>query len=437
MKVEMSEVLIGGKKEFCYSFFPTKNRKKRIEFKAFELDLLQLLYEHRILSLKQLKYYAKEMYGFNPKTLENKLHKWRDNLLVSSEEYGKKTRYYKILKKGIYILEQTERVDSGITLYKGLAAPDQNTDHFFCSRDVVIQTLVKSRKLKKTIHSIIPSSFKYMIEDTLSHIPDWVLVGKHSVINIEVDTGNQSISSILIEKIKNYIKYAKLNPEENHNVVFVVIDNKHDYFSYIGKYAQNRQERVANIKKAVISQKVSKIGNLKFFAVTSSRAPNLLTSLVTGKYSYSNQERSMEINSIIELLKLNKRFNYDVERLNGDDFYTNEIDRTLYADAHLRITDDFNIQENVLIKFMEEGSPIHMDGVFYLNQLKKDDFYKLRVNRILAFYSRDDELAFDSLGEGLEHVIFGSKEHLAYNTENILKFTKLLGPKKKIEVELL
>lgn len=126
-----------------------------------DIELLKLIWDHRILSLKELKYYSEALYGVKHTTLARRFQRWRDEKLVIGRKYGDRTVYYRLGKNGYYVLQNEEKIVEGDNHYKELAAPANQTDHYFGIRDVVIQTLVEVRKLGLHVRSISSASLPY------------------------------------------------------------------------------------------------------------------------------------------------------------------------------------------------------------------------------------------------------------------------------------
>lgn len=389
-----------------------------------DIELMKLLWEHRILSLKELKYYSNALYGTKPVTLERKLQRWRDENIVTSKKYGDLTVYYRLAKNGYFILEQEGEIAEGENHYKELAAPANQTDHYFGIRDVVIRSLVEMRKLHLSVTSISPADIPYVVKtiDPKNPIivPDWILKNtEHEFLNVELDTGNENLTAIEA-KIEKYVKYAAHRPREIHYVMIVVMDNQDDFFRYQKDFGLDRQGRIANVKKSVIRANAQVHSNLRFFVSPMSRAHHMAFNILTGQTQITDEKRSSEIEAIQSLLTMNSKFKYDIEHLNASDFYLPEVQPSLYADGHLLFKiESGNNNKIVLFKLMEEGSARCLDELNYLNSLRTEHRFKKEVDKIIGIYRSCAEFENDSLGKPImQHVVFTIKEQLMMDMDS-------------------
>lgn len=382
-----------------------------------DVELLKLIFDHRILSLKELKYYADSLYGVKHTTLAKKFQRWREEKIVIDKKYGDRTVYYRLTKNGYHILENEGKIVLGDNHYKELSAPANQTDHYFGIRDVVIRTLVEVQKLNMEVFSFSPATMPYVEKGSDSSspliVPDWILTNQFGFLNIELDTGNENLTAIEA-KIEKYVKYATDRPDENHHVLIVIMDNQDKYFRYQKDFGLDRRGRVANVKRAIIGANAHVHSNLHFYVSPMNRAHHMACSILTGQSKLTNELRSSEIEAIQSLLIMNSKFNYGIEPLNSKDFYLSEVSKDLYADAHILLNDvESDKRKVVLIKLMEEGSCKCLDELNYLNTLRVDKRFKRKVDKIIAIYRSTSEFEFDSLGKPeMHHVILGIKEKL-------------------------
>jgi Replication-relaxation len=389
-----------------------------------DIELMKLIWEHRILSLKELKFYSNALYDIKPGTLERKLQRWRDENIVTSKKYGDLTVYYRLAKNGYFILENEGEIAKGKYHYKELAAPANQTDHYFGIRDVVIRSLVEMRKLELTVTSLSPADVPYIVPSIEPNypfvVPDWILKNKeHEYLNIELDTGNENLAAIEA-KIEKYVKYASHRPSEIHHVMIVIMDNQDEFFKYQKDFGLDRQGRIANVKRVVIRANAQVHSNLKFFVSPMSRAHHMAFNILTGQSQITEEERSNEINAIQLLLTMNNKFKYEIEHLNASDFYLPDVPPALYADGHLLFCDKAGKKQYwVLLKIMEEGSARCLDELNYLNTLRIEQRFKKEVDRIIAIYRTSVEFENDSFGKPImQHVIFTIKEQLMMDMDS-------------------
>lgn len=419
--------------------YKIRRDKRGVWLTNIDLELLHLIWQHRVLSLSQLKFYCLELYGISKDTTEKKLKRWRKLNVVHSKNYMNNPFgmiYYRIGRQGVKILENEEMIPKGDTSYKEIMVPTANTDHFFATRDVVIRTLVEFKKNKRNIVSHHPSTLPYLEKDSDPFplvVPDWILSNEFGFLNIELDTGSESLSMIE-EKIGKYAKYASQRPDEIYHVLLVVLDDTDKALRYKKEYGMDRSRRIASVKDSIIRANVHVHSNLFFYVVSMNRAIQVASNIMTGIYPISAEERSREIEAIISLLEMNITFEYEIVRLNEDEFYLPDVDRSLYADSHLLFKSKNSSKGHVvLINIMEEGSVKCLDQIEYLNRLRNEKRFKAKteVNKILAIYRKNEELQNDHLGKQLNHIMFGTSQQLANNFEQSPMFYQTVTQYKK------
>ncbi|RHW35968.1 hypothetical protein D1B31_17920 [Neobacillus notoginsengisoli] len=398
-----------------------KGKKKGVWLKDQDIELLRLLYDHRILSLLELKYYANSLYGVKPNSLARKLQRWRSEKILLSKKYGgEKYVYYRLGMNGYKILEQEGETVPGDRHYKELAAPENQIDHFFGTKDVVIQTLVEIQKKNIDVFSAAPSLIPYVEKDSVSTdpvvVPDWILHNQYGFLNVELDTANENLTDIR-EKVEKYMKYAADRPDENHHVLFVVIDNQDKYFKYIKNFGKNRLVRVANVKDAIVRASSLAPANLHLYVSPMNRGHHMACNILTGQSLITDEERSSAVESI-QVIMSNK-FNYEMESLNAVDFYLPEVHSELFADAHLLLKNRKTGKSKiVLIKLMEEGNARYMDELKYLNTLHSQNRFMRKVDKTIAIYRSASEFEYDAMGAGeMQHIVFGMMEELQTDSD--------------------
>lgn len=406
-----------------------------------DLDLLQLLLDFEYLSLYQIKYFCERLYGTRPDSIERKFRRWRQGKVVLSEEYTKRPApkvYYRIGPEGLAILEKNGRINKGKRNVLDALSKRRNFDHFFAIRDVALLSIISLRKSKKDITSL--STFKAVYEDNEGDstivVPDWVLSNEYGNLNIELDTGSESLTKIN-DKITRYIKHATLRSDEINHVLLVILDENDPSLKYSAYMNKDRSGRIANLKDAIINMNAHIYPNLHFYVVSMSRAGEVAYHILTGDYPYSTAKKSDERLKATSALALNDTFKYVIEPLNSDDFYLAEVKESLYADGHYLFKDKENsTSETVLIKIMEEGSVTCLDTITYLNLLKSENRFKRKVDKILAIYHYKEQLYTDVLGKVLPYVDFTSIENLYDEIDQIPIVYRTVNTARKEEVVL-
>lgn len=411
---------------YYFKYKINKGDKKEVWFSEQDMDLLSMIWDYKILSLYQIKYFSERLYGIKESTIERKMQRWREGKIVQVKRYTKAPgaqKHYRIGPEGVLVLQQLGlvRSDQKSEVDTFFSRQLKNYDHFFGVRDVVLQAIIHLKKNNKEYYSLNPSNIPYFekgMEGTSPLIvPDWILSSKHGLLNIEVDRGTENLS-MLGEKLKKYIKYVSQHSNEVHHVLFLVIDDGDKALKYINEMPKDRSGRVANIKDLVITSGAHLQPNLNLFVDIISNSGQIAYKVLTGEYPASAMRRSSEIGAAINLLTCYPAFNGDMERLDTNDFYLAEVDSTLYADGHYLLKREDSDNEVILIKLMDKGSIKSLDQIEYLNRLQEEKRFKRKVDKIIAVYRYNDELENDVLGRVLPNIYFTSIEQLGLDIGN-------------------
>lgn len=157
------------------------NTKKGAWINSKDVELLQLIYTNRILTLKQIKRYGRYILNSPESTIKSKLKRWFSNDIVSLEylsTLGKPAvSCYKIGKYGFQIL-QNEGVIDDEELLEVTVKNIKQPRHYFGIQDVVIATLIEMKDKRSDISSTHPnyktySSLEHMLNKETIIIPDW------------------------------------------------------------------------------------------------------------------------------------------------------------------------------------------------------------------------------------------------------------------------
>jgi DNA-binding PadR family transcriptional regulator len=420
-----------------------KGIKRAIWFTEQDIELLQMIWDFKNLSLYQIKYFCERLYGIKQSSIEKKLERWRDGDIVISREYTKPPAakvYYRIGDEGITVLEKIGKIKKGEKVFLDDLVNKRNYDHYFAVRDVALLSLIKLKRDSKDVTSFSPSEIAYyekgMEGISPMVVPDWVLSNQYGFLNIELDTGTENLPK-LNDKITRYFKYACQRSNEIHHVLLVVLDENDQALKYITNIPRDRSGRIANLKDAIINLNAHIYPNLNFYVVPMSRVGEIAYKIMTGEYPSSADKRSVEINAVISLLELNDKVTFEIESVSENDFYLAEVKETLYADGHYNFKEVENQKsENILIKLMEAGSVKSLDEISYLNLLKSENRFKRKVDKILAVYRNYDELQSDVLGKVFHYVHFTSLDHLKRDLDNPPTFYQTVNTTRKEEVLL-
>lgn len=396
-----------------YKFYINRNRCLILKDK--DVEILQLLAIHGVLTKKQLNYYSCTIHGQNEVALKKKFERWRDAKVLVSGVYGEKKRlYYQLGPNGKEILVNLDLFN--LDQIKEVSVP-RNKDHFFGIRDIVIKILVELRQSNIEGISYSPYSLVYKEEEASGRVvvrPDWIIKAGGQYYNIELDTGSEGMASIRA-KIEKWIQLAKLRPNENHHVLFTVIDNVDSALAYMfDDYGVKRNSRVLNLKKMVLTLNAHSYPNLKFTVAQISRMHLIAKRWINRDYMNHADILQEKANLIRHDLTLNPTFKYIAEmHIDPNEIYYYDVDPSLYADANVLLRSaKTNETKVMMIKVMHEGDVYTLDRLGYLNLLKRQNRLKRKVDYIVGVYKTDEELKKDVLDK-FENVVLLSEKQLA------------------------
>lgn len=415
-------------------------KKKAVWFTDQDLEILELIWDFKYLSLYQLKYYCESLYGIKPSSLEMKLRRWRDGEVLIAKKYTKPPAakvFYRLGPEGISILKKTSKLSESSKILLEDLPGRRNYDHFFALRDAVLLSLIEIRKSNRGVTSFSPAEIPYLLESKSSVpkvVPDWILVNNHGFLNFELDIGTESFSKVN-QKIQKYVEYTRQRPKEKHHVLLVVLDDNDPRLLYENEYSKDRSGRVTNLKELIIQSNAHKYSNLNFYVVSINRVGDLASKILSGDYPLKPQQRLASITAATKLLDLNDKFMYRINPIAESDIYFSDVSNSLYADGHFEFSYGAH-SGKILIKIMEEGNVQCLDQIQYLNLLCAEKRYKSNIDKIIAVYQNNEELHSDVLGAMLPYVYFTSKEQLSLDLEEHPKFYKTVNTAKKEEVLL-
>lgn len=398
-------------------WYSIKNTKKGAWINTNDLDLLQLIYTNRILTLKQLKRYGRYILNSPESTIKSKLKRWLSNDIVSLEylsTLGKPAvSCYKISKYGFQILRK-EGIIRDQELLKVTVKNIKQPSHYFGIQDVVIDTLIELKDKRTTISSTHPNYKTYtssgpMLDKETIIIPDWKFETKEKrLINIEFDTGFQNLSKIK-EKVYKYIELATKRPHEQHFVLFVVADNKSE--TYTTEYPANREKRIVNIKQLIGNNVANKIKNLHFYVCSAYRAPSIASNILKGIYPITLSDKENELELAMLSVLLNDDVNYTISPIEASEFYLNDVPEELYGDSHQTLMDHLkNKKYDVIFSFVEEGSVNALDRISYLETLISSKRTKREVEQVYALYLSTAARQNDVLPKVFKHTSFSQTQ---------------------------
>ncbi|MEK4671071.1 replication-relaxation family protein [Niallia sp. FSL R7-0271] len=398
-------------------WYSIKHTKKGAWINSKDLELLQLIYTNRILTLKQIKRYGRYILNVPESTIKSKLKRWFSNDIVSLEylsTLGKPVvSCYKIGKYGFQIL-QNEGVINDEELLEVTVKNIKQPSHYFGIQDVVIDTLIEMKDKRSTITSTHPnyktySSSENMLNKETIIIPDWkIATTDKKILNIEFDTGYQNLSKIK-EKVDSYMELATTRPEEHHFILFVVADNKSE--TYTTEYPANREIRIVNIKQLIGNKVGNKVKNLDFYVCSAYRAPSIASNILKGIYPITQSQKESELELAMLSVQLNDDVDYTISPIEASEFYLSDVPDELYGDSHHAMVDHLNNKKlDVIFNIVEEGSVNAFDRLSYLETLISSKRMKREVEQVYALYLSTAAMQNDVLPKDFKHISFSQTQ---------------------------
>lgn len=398
-------------------WYSIKHTKKGAWINSKDLELLQLIYTNRILTLKQIKRYGRYILNSPESTIKSKLKRWFSNDIVSLEylsTLGKPAvSCYKIGKYGFQILKNEGVIDDEELLeitVKNIKQPS----HYFGIQDVVIDTLIEMKDKRTTISSSHPnyktySSSEHSLNKETIIIPDWKIeTTEKRILNIEFDTGYQNLGKIK-EKVDNYLDLATSRPHEHHFVLFVVADNKSE--TYTTEYPANREIRIINIKQLIGNKVANKITNLHFYVCSAYRAPSIASNILKSIFPIMESHKVSELELAILSVQLNDDVDYTISPIEASEFYLNDVPKELYGDSHYTLIDHReNKKSDVIFSIVEEGSVNALDRISYLETLISSKRTKREVEQLYVLYLSTASMQNDILPKNFQHTSFSQTQ---------------------------
>lgn len=280
--------------------------------------------------------------------------------------------------------------------------------------------------------------------------PDWLFVYNNHTYSIELDTGSENYSVLLL-KLAHYLELNKLDPLQNHTVFIVMLDNS----IMTRKYTESNRDRISLLKDFFVVQPDSKYR----VATKEERDGKIIRyiSSTEGEFiSLRNQQLDVYIFSleraaaVFEKVQMNKyqssrdiRFTFleqQEDNLNPIALLPDELSKSNiltsskldYPIPNLIIKAEINEKSILLFLFhLKEGNIKTMDRMSYFSSKiinREDGFiYAEETAKVVGIYQFEDELLNDI---NSERVIKSGKAIVLYCIET-QKFYDVLT---KIEI---
>ncbi|MDC3424295.1 replication-relaxation family protein [Aquibacillus sp. 3ASR75-11] len=404
----------------------------------FELNLLKLIATQRILESTQITKYHNLFQPASQETVKSKLYKWKEKGIIMTytikKKFGNPPKIVRITNKGVSLLVENNYLPSyweninvsGFTDGYTSEHSTNQRDHNAGIKEMVITALANHtlyfRKLdieEPLIDSYSPRAYEYnelkgnIDKDTERLLPDWVLKKGNRLLYIESDTASEGLSQIK-GKLDRYMEIARKEPDKEHIVMIGILD---DSISTEKIYPKNRKIRSYNIKNLLIGKE--RISNLSVFATSLGRTSKANLNILLGNKPFTNDGIELEVDTAIDALEhSNEHFDCKFETLDNSSVYTSKVPKEMYADRAVALTNRAgSLTKNVLFLLMDEGNAASVDRLHFLSHLNKDGGYKRKIDKIIAFYPKEEEFENDAVADNYDFVLWGSTENWLNNIE--------------------
>lgn len=410
---------------------------KGVQLEGFELEMLAFLTQQKVLTIKQLYKYSCHFNDISYNSFRNKIWRWNKYSVVEMKtitlqrRWGNEVSIVSIGQNGLRILIMESYIpDSWINLDLRSNFSLSNFDHYFCTQQVVLDTVLRLKTKGLEVESIRPSKLSTTVNynDRLI-VPDWILKYGNKLLLIESDMGTETINT-LEDKVKRYVELAKFNNELEFNVLFVLID---DSIDTVKGYKNNGPRRLANMKRAFLNSNIIHETNFSLFVSYLNRAPKVAEKALIDSETHRVSTQLTITHKILE--ELNSNFEYNFSQIHSDNLYLHETKNFLHADKSFNLSNLANtISINILYIFISEGNIKQLNRLHYHNYLVKKGLYKQQIDKVIAIYQNIEERENDNLVESMANVLVVDNETLIKNIHVNPTFFKVTGPNKLIAV---
>lgn len=435
------------KQEGTFYRFGTGSRTG-VYLKGFQKELLATLARFDFLTFDQMF----EFYQFFEKdkssgSFRKKRKKWSNYKLMNEYYFrlgqsGNKFRYYTIGKSIIKnVLIPEGYLDKSWLESRTVIPSDSQLEHSFGTRDVLIKTLLSLKRLNKEneVEFIRPDSYPYHDRDVnpLAYSnplkvpiiikPDYILKKGNLHINLETDAKTE-VQSTIEEKIVKYAKYCRQYPEQEHIVLFTILDKT----AKSKKATTDGLKRIANIKKKIMElSKELEVPNLTVYVVPLRRGHIVVEKILLGERPFG-EEALIDVEIAADLLDAhNSHFDFDFSPIDNAGIYLPQTPD--YCHAHLAFqlkNRAGTYSQNVLFTILDEGNVRDIAKLNELNRLISRNEFKnnIRIDKVIATYQSVDEWENDVRGIKLEHVLFVDNQTLTTQLNQEPIFYRTVSP---------
>jgi len=265
--------------------------------------------------------------------------------------------------------------------------------------------------------------------DIANLIPDSVLKVEDHFVHIEMDMNSEKLS-VIKDKVKRYIELCNNNPEEQHSIVFSVVDGSFEEGLKI--YTEAPVKRIRNIKEALLSMNGLHQPNLRVYVMPFARSHDLVSQLLKGEKPFQERVPIINIETVADILSYaNESFGYIFEPIDSKELLPKDTPPYYMPDRCYTVNNKAGtVEHNVMFTFLEEGCVQCFDKLNFLHHIMGQT--KGPVRKIIALYSNPNELANDIPGS-YKYVLFGDGETLSETTEENPTFLRSISPLRRGE----
>lgn len=409
----------------------------KAKFGKEELMFLELIYNHKRLTLEQIWLLGKDFTKCTRGSINKRIYRWREDYgLIRSVElneggFGFKP-LFSLTRKGLAKLVEADIIsEQDAELYsntmKGLTA---QVEHYLSIRKIVVETtiLLRNTSLDYLSEQPSPSIFQdYVSEHKQSAVPDWYFGCNDIDIYLEVDSGSENHTKIK-KKVETYIEVARNNPHKHIHVVFSVFKDSQNDDPII---------RTTNIKTELFSTLINLPLNLSLYSCLEKRSPIIAFNILNGTSIDSVALRSNEINSVVEwIADFSDSFSYNAEVIEPVDLYESRYPIEYRGDAAYLFKHQKNRVERLFIfSFMNEANIMDSLKLSKLSQLDKYEFlkgiYRNKELVIVGLYEESEGLENDCLPKDTAPALLGEKNMWLDRSSEMPYFYQRINSKRK------
>jgi hypothetical protein len=412
------------------------HNRKGVVLKGKEVELLLLIYKHRLLTTKQIFRWMEMNGGMKYRTLTQRLSKFVQYKLLVKHEYslgvkGIRFYYYRIGIKGMEVLADNgdvplEELENSL-LHR--VSNIKNLDHYLATQEAVLK--FSSTKRDGDTESLHPHKSPLLLDNTLDEkptvIPDWILRNDLASIYIELDSGTETMTEIK-DKVERYQTFAAAQPDTRHFVTFISIDHSFRTKKYYG----DKTRRIGNMKKAILGSMNASIENLEIFVMPLRRAEVIIEKILNGTIPYDTERRRIEAHVAKSLFTdLNREFAFELKEIEREEVYFGGTKEVLKIDRFYEVRNEGgNLIETIGLLCLHEGLMKSLDSLDYSYHLVKNQKTKRRIDRLIAIYDHEEELKADILANQYDGLLIGDTQTWNENPHVEPKFYKQVSPYK-------